>query len=393
MAIRATIIALLLIAVVLCSSVQVGAQTAFVKKYVIFRDDDVLPGSRIETLKAVNDVHIEKNVPVTLGIVPHPNDGEVETQVTYNEAAYAFSPDEAASSNQLLTDQHLTDYLRSIAANPLFEFAQHGYTHRDDGVLDVKSEFYGRPYYDQNESIRKGRDDIREALGITPTTFIPPFNKGDVNTLTAVEVLGFTDYCTDVGDYRLLHRYADGIRVESSFTIGAVNYTSFAESMRAAKDRTERFLNDPQGGDTLVVAYHHWMFSAPDGSVDQRKVKLLGDYIDYLINRGDVFFARLDRLPWRQIEPAASTSTNESASVSTKTPVTFNAQWSLPFLSQVSATPAASTSTNESASVSTKTPVTFNAQSSLPVFGLVSATTLICAGLFWFAARQGVKKS
>jgi len=42
------------------------------KKYVVFRDDDVGFGN-LSALEAVDQVHIEENVPVTLAIIPHPN--------------------------------------------------------------------------------------------------------------------------------------------------------------------------------------------------------------------------------------------------------------------------------------------------------------------------------
>ena len=47
-----------------------NAQT---NKYVIFREDDVAPNADFAELQAVNQVHIDKNVPVTLGIIPHPD--------------------------------------------------------------------------------------------------------------------------------------------------------------------------------------------------------------------------------------------------------------------------------------------------------------------------------
>jgi len=36
---------------------------------VVFREDDVAPKADFAELQAVNQVHIDKNVPVTLGII------------------------------------------------------------------------------------------------------------------------------------------------------------------------------------------------------------------------------------------------------------------------------------------------------------------------------------
>jgi hypothetical protein len=61
---------------------------------------------------------------VTLAIIPH--------------------PDTNSSGNELLKEP-LHSYLQSIVANPLFEFAQHGYTHHNDSLTSGSniSEFAG----------------------------------------------------------------------------------------------------------------------------------------------------------------------------------------------------------------------------------------------------------
>ena len=122
----------------------------------------------------------------------------------------------------------MLNYLLSIKTNPLFEFAQHGYTHATGGVgstlvsggstawhpsadrlngstrlvcatLVGDSEYSWRPYTDQYNSIKQGWDDIAEALGVTPRTFVPPWNDGDSNTVLAAHAVGHTLYSS--GDY------------------------------------------------------------------------------------------------------------------------------------------------------------------------------------------------
>ena len=60
---------------------------------------------------------------------------------------------------------------------------------------------------------------------------------------------------------------------------------------------TERFLNDPESGDALSIAYHWWEFNAANKSIDAQKIELFREYIHYLEARG-VLFARLDRSQW-----------------------------------------------------------------------------------------------
>jgi hypothetical protein len=71
------VFAFLFMLIVLFSTVHVNAQDVEgggqTKKYVVFRDDDIAPRAKFAQLEAVNKVHIDKNVPVTLGIIPHQN--------------------------------------------------------------------------------------------------------------------------------------------------------------------------------------------------------------------------------------------------------------------------------------------------------------------------------
>jgi peptidoglycan/xylan/chitin deacetylase (PgdA/CDA1 family) len=181
--------------------------------------------------------------------------------------------------------------MRSIDSNRLFEFAQHGYTHKANalGRYPLSSEFDRMPYAIQYNTIRHGRDDIKQAFGVTPTTFLPPFDKGDDNTLRAAKALGFTKYCTSFQDFSMNQGSRDGIKVES------VSLVLTNESLQSAESKTEQFLNDPHTIDTFVVLYHPADFSGPNGVVNPDKVKLLSDYIDYLKGKKDVVFTKLDR--------------------------------------------------------------------------------------------------
>jgi peptidoglycan/xylan/chitin deacetylase (PgdA/CDA1 family) len=294
------VFACLLVVVVLFSTVHGNAQgvgdNGQTKKYVIFREDDVAPRADFPEIQALNQVHIDKNVPLTLGIIPHQN---------------------ASKGNQLLQDEQFLSYMRSIASNPIFEFAQHGYTHKSVSVTSP-SEFYGRPYAAQYDAIKKGRDDIKQAFGLVPTTFIPPFDKSDNNTLKAAKALGFTEYSTAYRDFNILQGQSQGIKIES------VSLVLANESLASMKNKTEQFLNDPQSNDTFVVLYHPSDFSGPNGVISSQKVKLLADYIDYLKGTGRVQFTTFDRSwttesPVRSSEVASPTETNTSTYVEDNT--------------------------------------------------------------------------
>jgi len=259
-----------------------GENTDKPKKYVIFRDDDAAPRSELATLKAVNQVHIDKNVPVTLGIIPHPATG--------------------MSGNEFLGDAGFLNYLKSISTNKLFEFAQHGYTHKDVTGSILPSEFYGLPYASQYESIKRGQSDFQSALNVTPTTFIPPFERSDDNTLLATKALGFTEYSTAWTDFGITHGYIthgyrNGMRidVESIVLDYYLVHIDDGRTLQLLKVATDQWLNDVHTSDPIIVFYHYWSFCGPSGTISNFKLKLLSDYMDYLKNRGDVTLTNLNR--------------------------------------------------------------------------------------------------
>jgi hypothetical protein len=326
-----------------------ATSTSTAKKYITFRDDDIGYGN-VDALKAINQVHIDENVPVTLAIIPHP------------------AP--SGTGNELLWDTPTNNYLQSIATNPLFEFAQHGYNHYDYvltgattsasivgagvpqvegaaapyyevgettsvsplvGAGSVYSEFRGRPWEDQYSAINQGRYDIEQAFGVTPTTFVPPWNTGDTNTLLDCAALGFTLYSTSIKDFNVREAYLDGITVQGG-TIGGMGsgwntYSDWQIGMWNLMQQTDTLLNAAAAGEHIVIAYHFWSFEKSDTSVDPALVALYKQYIEYLKGRGDVAFTTLAGQPFTL---AGQPLTQLSLTASTTTPavgtsVTFTA--------------------------------------------------------------------
>ncbi|MGZ4921029.1 MAG: DUF2334 domain-containing protein [Halobacteriota archaeon] len=279
------------------------------KKYIVFRDDDVF--GDVNVLKAINQVHITENVPVTLGIIPHPSTRSAGNELGINPPY---------------------SYFKSIATNPLFEFAQHGYSHtnycqpdksapfggavrgvppnmiagerpytdesahpRSVGATNAEySEFCGRPYSDQYNAIKQGRDDFTRAFGVTPTTFLPPWNCGDNNTLKALHALGFQLYCTSQEDFKVREARINGIMVQGvDFYIGWDNYTNWQTGMSDLTQQTDAALNAAPSGDHFVVQYHYWAFEKSSNVLDPARLALLTQYIEHLKSRGDVEFTTL----------------------------------------------------------------------------------------------------
>jgi Uncharacterized protein conserved in bacteria (DUF2334) len=314
------------------STVKTGNSTvkAGNEKHIIFRDDDIAPWSDLSTLKIVNQAFIDENVPETLAITPHPSTDSSDN-----------------NQNELFMDTSMLNYLLSIKTNPLFEFAQHGYTHATGGVgstlvsggstawhpsadrlngstrlvgatLVGDSEYSGRPYTDQYNSIKHGWDDIAEALGVKPRTFVPPWNDGDSNTVLAAHAVGHTLYSS--GDYDpAMSASVSGIYLQGADFEIPWQDVSWDAPMSDLTTQTDAALNAAGNGADFVVLTHFWSYTADTTSntaIDWHKINLLEAYIEHLKARGDVEFTTLDN----QYRLSESAKTNVALTASNTNP-------------------------------------------------------------------------
>jgi hypothetical protein len=285
--------------------------SAQANRYVIFREDDVAPNADFAELQAVNQLNINMNIPVVMGIIPHP---------------YAMP-----SGNQLIEVNHtFLEYMRSLTSNHLFQFAQHGYTHLDLGPSpEGPSEFYGRPYAAQYDAIKQGRDDITQAFGVTPTSFLPPFDKSDNNTLKACEAQGFTEYSTAFRDFNQNAGTLDGMQLDtisiefSNASFNQVPSPTSTQTLQSLENATSQWLNDPHAINTWVVLYHPADFEGPNYTVNASKVTMLADYIKYLEGTGRVQFTTLDRSVTTTGSGAVTSSNGEGTTAAGATDVPF----------------------------------------------------------------------
>jgi len=284
------------------AEVTMGAQA----KRVMFRSDDVAPMS-LGALKAVNQVHIDEGVPVTLGVIPA-RSFPVQSQC---------SPKVNESSSEIFVE-----YLRSLESSGLFELAQHGYGHCNNSKLygvPYASEFRGMPRYEQYRLISEGRSLMQNAFGAAPTTFIPPFNTGDENTLKTLSALGFTVYSSFAGEFGPTSGGHLTLRPE----ILVINENETLESLVR---QTNTVLNDSRVND-IVVVYHNDRFEdnhAADG-VNATKLEVLRHYMQYLKTKNVEFTTINGTHPSPQVTASPSIVTSTSTFVAL--PQKVGAQW------------------------------------------------------------------
>ena len=187
-------------------------------------------------------------------------------------------------------------YLRSLASNNLFELAQHGYDHHDNHELyggQVPSEFRGMPYDEQYAEIAEGKNLMQSAFGTAPTSFIPPYNIGDYNTLKALAALNFTVYSSCPEDVQPTMQ--DGQLRSETQSIALPDLRGNASAvLQLLINQTAPLLSNPNVQDIVVVYHYRYFSTGPFGdTVNSTKLGVLRDYIQYLKNN-DVTFATLN---------------------------------------------------------------------------------------------------
>jgi len=150
-----------------CTSAQkCQAGVCVARKVIIIRDDDA-QGYWTESLfENVTTTLMQSGIAQTIGLIPYGSYG--------NGSYESFS-----------TDEYLKAFLLSIANNPLVEIALHGYAHEDHEFLNMN-------LTEANTKISAGKQHIQTEIGVTTTTFIPPFHEYNNNTLQACIDNGYT---------------------------------------------------------------------------------------------------------------------------------------------------------------------------------------------------------
>jgi len=139
---------------------------------VVFRYDDYSARSDTAVERRLFESFRSRNIPLVVGAIPcigatGRDDGEV-------------LPHEKA------------DLLREAVEMGTVDVAVHGYCHVKTGWW---TELAGLPYEEQLFRLQRGRDLLKEAMGVEAATFIPPYNAYDRDTLRVMQQVGYACLC------------------------------------------------------------------------------------------------------------------------------------------------------------------------------------------------------
>lgn len=144
--------------------------------YVVFRYDDISSESNIDVERKIIQIFRSINASITVGVIPF----------TVADGYYDLSDQlPCPLSNEKV------ETLKDAANQGILEIALHGYIHK---MRDAQhqNEFVGLDFQWQRDMFSKGKSDLEDKLCTPVTTFLPPWQVYDHNTLKALEDLKFT---------------------------------------------------------------------------------------------------------------------------------------------------------------------------------------------------------
>ena len=238
---------------------------------VVFRNDDIQPYYRTETMRAVDQVFVDAGVPVTLGVIPQ------------------------VDGRHSITDSDVCSYLRERAReNPgIFEFSLHGYTHEKRTSFYGGSEFGGLDPAKQREFIESGTATLTECVGERPTTFVPPMDSYDAAT---VDALRAANYATVSGAGWFTAEYYDTTAVfEEGGLVHVPNDGGFVANWTTGEFHDpatleQRFEWAMEEGSVYVQMLHYQDFDTPE------RLEQLREFVEYAKGYGDVRFMTVGEL-------------------------------------------------------------------------------------------------
>ena len=144
---------------------------------VIFRYDDYSSRSLTDMEVKIIDAFQKHNLSCTFGVIPYVCSGDTHDPTLQD--VVPLTPEKA-------------NILNNAMKAGTVEVALHGYSHQTIREKGGTTEFSGLDYTTQLERISKANNFSEQMLHTEITTFVPPWDSYDFNTIRADEKLGFT---------------------------------------------------------------------------------------------------------------------------------------------------------------------------------------------------------
>jgi peptidoglycan/xylan/chitin deacetylase (PgdA/CDA1 family) len=257
---RKTILSWICLCIVLIYICQInGCTRGHEKKQitVIIRLDDYSSLGSTELELKIFDVFRNNGAALTIGVIPFVSKSVYDP---FNLNFVPLSPEKR-------------DILQAEVRNGVVDVALHGYSHQQ-ARAERRTEFSGLEYSLQVEKLGKGKKYIEDITKKPITTFIPPWNNYDENTVNALEYLGFTTISASNG----------GEANEN----GSLKYLPCTCDLFHLRDAIRLARKSPDARPILVVLAHEYDFIKNNEFSDYISLREFSDLITWLKSQNDI---------------------------------------------------------------------------------------------------------
>ena len=208
---------------------------------VIFRLDDVSASTTSFDGRFVKLLR-EHDVAATLGVIPFVTAGDVHEAGT--QPLLPFVPDGLEAADLIDRGQ--------------IEIAMHGFSHQAQAPAGNRTcgEFGGLAVAEQESRIAAGKRHLEQAAGVNVSTFIPPWNGYDSDTLKTLSQNGFRTLCARIHLPGTVGDVPTGV-LDGPRGLKAIAATSSLPRLRRAVDFARRC---PDSEPIILVLIHAYDF-------------------------------------------------------------------------------------------------------------------------------------
>jgi hypothetical protein len=198
---------------------------------IVFRYDDFSAVSSTDLELKLIDSFAKHHTSCTFAVIPFVCSGNTHNPLSQSLITLPYEKIEILK--------------KSVEAGTL-DIALHGYSHQTLPRKKGYSEFNGLDKEIQLSKMKEGKNFLEDLIGCQITTFVPPWNTYDLNTIKAMEKVGFKSLSADI----------HGTAIKST----SLKFLPFTCSLINVKDaiKSSRSLSDIQP--VIVVLFHPYDF-------------------------------------------------------------------------------------------------------------------------------------
>lgn len=245
------------------TSTPTPSATATVERKVInvvFRYDDYSSSSETNVELRIIDIFRQNKASITFSVIPFFVAGDSHDTSLQNINAIPLTAEKGK-------------ILKAGINEGVLDVALHGYSHQAINATH-DSEFSGIDYNSQLERLTKGKQFLEKMIDAPVTVFVPPFNTYDLNTLRALQELGFSTISAD----------RNGVAREDT-KLNFLPYTCFLPDVKNAV-QAARASSDPQP--VIVVLFHQYDFKIVNPSLGITTIQKFSDTVSWLKSQEDI---------------------------------------------------------------------------------------------------------